>query len=454
MKKKSELPALILSLLVTVALVGAGGWWLKGQLSGSETPPQPEVETKISESILPVEASESKQKGIQALADADYTTAQLQLNAGLEADKNDPEARIYLNNAEIADAEAYTLAMVVPASKEINPSLAIMRGVAQAQGDINQAGGVNGVPVKLILRNDDGNTDQARTIAAELVADPSVLGVIGHFSSDVTLAASEVYESGQLPMVSPTSTAVDISNAGEYIFRTVPSDRLAAGTLARYVRNQLNQQKVAIFYTGDSAFSRSVRREFATELLSAGGTVAGEFDINAPGFSAGSAVQEAKEKGAKVLMLALTTQTIETANLIASVNAQELPLIGSDGLYSPRLLDEVRGNAVGLTLAVPWHILSHENAPFVSESRQLWGGDVNWRTAMAYDATMSLAAGLAASASREGIAAALSTPGFSTEGATDSVSFFDNGDRNQSSQLVTVAEGTRAGSGYDFIPAQ
>lgn len=45
--------------------------------------------------------------------------------------------------------------------------------------------------------------------------------------------------------------------------------------------------------------------------------------------------------------------------------------------------------------------------------------------------------------SRSGIADALADDGFKAEGATDAVSFFDNGDRNQPAQLVTVVQGNR-----------
>jgi hypothetical protein len=42
--------------------------------------------------------------------------------------------------------------------------------------------------------------------------------------------------------------------------------------------------------------------------------------------------------------------------------------------------------AVGMVLAVPWHILGDPNSPFPKAASQLWGGEVSWRTALAYDA--------------------------------------------------------------------
>jgi ABC-type branched-subunit amino acid transport system substrate-binding protein len=48
----------------------------------------------------------------------------------------------------------------------------------------------------------------------------------------------------------------------------------------------------------------------------------------------------------------------------------------------------------GTLVAVPWHIGANANTPFVQESRKLWGADVNWRSATAYDAMQALIAAM------------------------------------------------------------
>ncbi len=477
MAKKNELPALVISLLITAALLGAGAWWLKNNVFGSGSLPTSglgstsngngngpssknsgrlEVATADGSSgrsiFLPTPVSASKQKGLEAMAAGDYAGAQAAFAAAIKENRNDPESLIYSNNAEIGEATAYTIAVSVPVGSASNQGNEILRGAAQAQQAINQAGGINGTPLKVLLFDDGDEPQTASAIATALADDPDVLGVVGHFSSGTTLAAAEVYEAQGLPMISPTSTAVKVADAGKYIFRTVPSDRLAAATLSRYVLNTLNRTKAAVFYTSESVYSSSVRSEFTTELLSNGGQVVADIDISEASFSAGQAMQTAKAAGADVLMLALTDQTVNTSLQILALNQQALPVVGGDSLYDFKILDVGRNNALGLTVAVPWHILSHEQTPFVQESRSLWGGDVNWRTATAYDAVVALAAGISESPTREGIEAALTNPSLSLEGATDPIRFLPSGDRNQPSQLVTVKVGDRSGTGYDFVP--
>jgi len=470
-KKNREILALIVALFATVALVAGVGWWAKGtffpsgtgQLStgnlgrGRQNKATAGADGSSGKSVLPTSASSNKRSGLQALSTGNYARAQLDFEAALREERNDPESLIYLNNAKIGDSEAYIIAVVIPASADLTgPALAILRGVAQAQNDVNKANGINGTPLKVLILNDEGRVDDAVDVASTLVADERVLGVVGHYSSGTTLAAANQYEAGQLPMISPTSTAVEISYEGDYIFRTVPSDRNAAEELVPYVLNKLNKTRAAVFYDSESTYSRSVRTEFTTEMED-GGEVVITLDVNEAEFSAGRALRSAKEANADVIMLALTEDTDDISVQILSVNNGELPVVGGDSLYDFNILDNGGASAVGLTVPVPWDIVSYAQSSFVTEANSLWGAAINWRTATSYDATKALAEAIEiGGASRDGVFEALSDSQFEAEGATDSVRFSTQGDRNRPSQLVTVvkSENGISGTGYDYEPVK
>ncbi len=112
------------------------------------------------------------------------------------------------------------------------------------------------MPLKVKLVDDanqreDGSNQRevARQLAKLIASDPNVLGVIGHGNSDTSIAAAEVYQSNQLVMISPISSAVQLSNYGNYIFRTIPSDQLTAKALVSHMLNQLKKRKVVVFST-------------------------------------------------------------------------------------------------------------------------------------------------------------------------------------------------------------
>ena len=70
----------------------------------------------------------------------------------------------------------------------------------------NTAGGVNGYQVELVALNDFDDPVEAYIQASALVADPDVLGVVGHLSSKATLAAMPVYREANLAMSIPWTT--------------------------------------------------------------------------------------------------------------------------------------------------------------------------------------------------------------------------------------------------------
>lgn len=469
MSQKNETPVLILSLLITLGLIGGGLWWLAsrfnltGALPKVENPqsgsngtqvPLPQRFSLGDRLLITDGASPQKQAGVQALASKNYSAAVSDLQASLQANRNDPEALIYLNNARIGDQKAYTIAVSVPAGSSVGSALEILRGAAQAQNDVNQAGGINGVPLKVMIASDDNSPDTCKQVAETLVKDSSVLGVVGHFGSDATLAAAPIYQQGGLVMISPTSTSVKISELGDYIFRTVPSDRFTATALSRYLVNSLKQQNAAIYYNAQSDYSKSLKDEFTTALYSDGGQIVSEFDLSSAGFNAQDSVKQAAQKGAKVLVLAANTATLDQALQVVTANQKQLAVLGGDSLYNPKVLQVGGAAATGMVVAVPWIFLSNPNSAFAQTARQLWGGDVNWRTATTYDSMQALIAGLKQNPTRQGVQQALSSSGFAADGATGTIRFLPSGDRNQAMQLVVVQPGNRSGYGFDFIPVR
>ncbi|WP_081594686.1 ABC transporter substrate-binding protein [Allocoleopsis franciscana] len=81
----------------------------------------------------------------------------------------------------------------------------MLRGVAQAQNEFNQK--QKGVRIKILIADDGNKSAHAKQIAKDLVKKKEILAVVGHFTSDSTLAPSKIYQQNQLLSISPTSAA-------------------------------------------------------------------------------------------------------------------------------------------------------------------------------------------------------------------------------------------------------
>lgn len=461
MTPKNETAVLVLSLLITASLVGSGFWWftnrgqtLNGLLpSNNSQSASDSKQNRISlgnKILVTADTNPDKQAGVQAFALGDFATAVTKFQSSLQADRNDPEALIYLNNALIGNSSSLKIAVSVPIGGNLNVAKEMLRGVAQAQDEVNRSGGIK---LQVAIANDDNDPAIAQQLAAEFVKDTSILAVVGHNASNASIAAAPVYQQGSLVMISPTSFAQNLSGIGSYIFRTVPNIRFVADSLSRYTIKTAHKTNIAICADSKAIDNQSFKEEFTKTILAAGGKVTPtDCDLIAPYFNPNAVISQVISTGADGLLLAPHVDRIDRALEVARANQGRLALFGSPTLYTFKTLQSGQADVNGMVLAVPWHPAAIPGNPFPSNATKLWGGSVNWRSATAYDATQAIITGLKlGNTRRDRLQKALSSPGFSAFGATGPIQFLPSGDRNGTGLLVKVQPSGQSGTGYDFL---
>jgi branched-chain amino acid transport system substrate-binding protein len=408
------------------------------------------------EILLTQDKNPDKEAGVKAFLDGDCKTAIEKLNLYRKAEPTDPEALIYLNNAKAREnGNRVKIAVSVPIGQSPNIAKEMLRGVAQAQDEVNNNNsGINGKALEVAIANDDNDPFTARNIAKAFVTDKNVLAVVGHHSSDVTKEAGKEYNSGELVAISPTSTSIQISNFSRYVFRTVPNDKLAAEKLAEYMVTNLQNKKAAVFYDFGSAYSESLKEEFAKAVKDKYGEVLETFDLSKLNFNANTAVKKAISQNIEVLMLIPNSITMDKVQEVVKEvknNQKQLSLLGGDVLYSPKILGIWGKQFEGMVVTIPWNIDSNPKSNFVKNSKTLWKAPVSWQTATSYDATQAIIGALKINNTRNGIQKTLHSSSFSVNGATGKIQFSESGDRiNNNIFLVKVQQkpGTKE---YEFV---
>ena len=390
-----------------------------------------------------------KELAVAAFAQGNYDEAESLFSASLKTLANDPEALIYLNNARIGREQSYRIAVSVPIGSQVNVAQEILRGVAQAQAEINQQGGIRQKLLLVQIVNDDNNSEIVPQLAKQLATDKSILAVVGHNKSNVSLAASEIYQKHGLVMISPTSGSTELSNIGSYIFRTVFSIASLANTLSDYASvNSLS--KIAICFDSSSSASSSFTQEFIAEITKDSGIIAEvKCDFVGEDLNPQLVVEQALTQNADALLLAPSLQKISQAIAIAQLNQQRLPLLGTHSLYTYETIQKGKDKVAGMVLPSPWLPDTTPNSNFLQTARKYWGGKVNWRTAMAYDATAAIIQGLQQSDTRSELQSVLTQPDFLVDGATGKI-HFEQGDRVGKVQLVCIQPSDRDSSEYQF----
>jgi ABC-type branched-subunit amino acid transport system substrate-binding protein/serine/threonine protein kinase len=394
-------------------------------------------------SLITWQGDPQKQEGIDFLASGEAEKAIVALEAARQKLPGDPEVLIYLNNARIKKGQFHAIAVVAPISSgSVSSAMELLRGVAQAQDEINRAGGIDGVPLKVFIADDSNRPDIAEQLAKEVADEPAILGVVGHGTSDTSYTAGKIYQDRGLVMIAPVSSAVTLATVGDYIFRTMPNDKQTANALKNYLLSHLKKRKVAIFHNSTSKYSQSLKEEFKNALIYSGAPgveAVAEFDLAQPDFDPQDSLNQALAKGAEVLMLAPDGDVVmDRAVRLVEANNRKLPILAGDSFFNNKLLRFGKEAATSVVLAVPVDIL---RSPFAQSAKTVWGDLdlVSWRSALAYDATKALITAIDTNPSRIGIHRSLANPSFGAQGATGNVNFQPKGDRNESPVYMTVA---------------
>lgn len=357
MKNTRRLPP-IFYLLFTIVLV-----WSVNQLWKHLTQPHQADLTdrsSIGERLLIKEIDSSeKREGINSFANGDYDGATQHFRASLQQSQNDPESKVYSQNSvaiqKVGDAKKLVkIAVVIPIGSNVNIAQEMLRGVSQIQAEINQSGGINGLPIVLQLFNDDNNPKIAAAIANQVIKDSQTVAVIGSNTSDASLTAAPIYQKAGLVMITPTSLTRDLSGIGSFILRTTPTSLSLTSTLAKQIFSVDHHKKLAICFDAMASDSVTFKEDLIAEFARLGGEIASfTCNVAANDFSPNSAIDKAKNLGADSLFIASHIDRLPLALQVAAANNGSLPLYSSPTLNTFATLQA--GSAVsGLKLVTPW----------------------------------------------------------------------------------------------------
>ena len=104
-----------------------------------------------------------------------------------------------------------------------------MKGLKMWRDDVNARGALLGRPVELIIYDDHSDPARSAWLYRKLVNEDKVDLLIGPYSSELTLAASDVAEEFNFPMV---AAAASVHPKGRRFYRTARTPRGAPGPRA------------------------------------------------------------------------------------------------------------------------------------------------------------------------------------------------------------------------------
>jgi branched-chain amino acid transport system substrate-binding protein len=317
-------------------------------------------------------------------------------------------------------------------------------GLLLAVSEINAAGGINGKQLVVTTVDDQGKSELAALAVTKLLTQDNAQIIVGEVASSSSLAAAPICQAHRIPMISPSSTAPEVTQKGDYIFRVCFIDPFQGQVMADFAFDHLKAKTAAIFRDQKSDYSMGLANFFTKRFLAKGGKIAddesyvqGDIDFK----SQLTAIRAAKPD--VIFVPGYYTEVGLIARQCRELGMKQ-PLLGGDGWDSPKLF-EIGGKALEGCYHSD-HFTAESKDPnvqaYVKKYKKAWGHTPDALATLAYDATGVLAAALnkAKSLRGEDIRDALASVK-NYQGVTGSISIDDNRNAVKPAVVLKISGG-------------
>ena len=278
------------------------------------------------------------------------------------------------------------------------------RGTELAIDELNAAGGVLGRRIQLLTEDDQSKSGEPATVVRKLISRDRVVAILGEVASSRSMEAAPIAQEGKIPMISPSSTNVKLTERGDYIFRVCFTDEFQGRLLANFARKTLKSANVAIFTDSKSDYSVGLTRDFKAPFTMSGGKVAVESKYT--GGDRDFRAQLTAIKAANPDAIFIPGYYSEVGLIVKQARELGLnqPLFGGDGWESSKLI-EIGGASVEGTY-FSTHFSPEETTlaveTFVKKYQAKYHEVPDAMAALGYDSAMILAAAIKRANSTDG----------------------------------------------------
>ena len=265
-------------------------------------------------------------------------------------------------------------------------------GITMAIDEVNAAGGAADKQIELIKYDNKSDAAEATTLANKLMTQDGVLACMGPATSGNFKATIPVANKNQVPVVSGSATADDVTWDGtelqEYAFRICFNDSFQGTIMAKFAAENLSAKTAVIIKDNSNDYSKGLAAAFTEEFGNLGGSIAGEEAFVAGDTDFNTILTRIKGQTFDVVYL---PGYYSEAGLIIK-QARELgitaPILGGDGFDSPKLL-ELGGAAALNDIYFTNHYSSIDQDPkvieFIAAFKEKHGEEPSAFNALGYD---------------------------------------------------------------------
>ena len=317
-----------------------------------------------------------------------------------------------------------------------------LNGAKLALKQANQAGGINGKMIELVVYDDQASPKQAVPISNKLIEKDKVVAAISGSYSGATRAAAGVFQSAEIPYISAYAVHPEITKAGNYVFRTSFMGEVQGRAGAKLIGATLQRKRVVLI-TLKNDFGKSLAAGFKEAAGQFNLQIVNEYEYSIKDRQFGPIVAKVKADAPEAIYA--TGYFFTAGPLVSQLRAGgiSVPVIGQEGYDSEQFI-KIAGKASEgtiITTSLDRNSNSSETRSFISEFEAMAGHKVDMVAASGHTAMKVLVAAMkkagitSPSAIRNAIAQT------NLVASTGSISFNDLGEVQKNVQVQVVRDG-------------
>jgi branched-chain amino acid transport system substrate-binding protein len=264
--------------------------------------------------------------------------------------------------------------------------------------EVNDAGGIKGKKINLMIYDDRLNPQEAVAIANKLIEKDKVVGVVSGSYSGPTRVTAPIFQKAGIPMVAGYAVHPDVTwdpkekRPNDFCFRNGFLGEIEGAAAAEFAVKNLKAKKVSLIFM-DNDFGRAISSGFAERAEKQGAKVLTKQMYKFPGEKDFRPYLTRIKEGNPDVIFAAGYYN-EAASIVRQ--AKELgitsQILGEEGFDSPKFLEIAGPAAEGVIIAT--NLDRDDPRPlvqnFLKNYRKAYNEDADMVGASSYDAFMIL----------------------------------------------------------------
>ena len=317
-----------------------------------------------------------------------------------------------------------------------------LNGAKLAVKQANQAGGINGKMIELVVYDDQASPKQAVPISNKLIEKDKVVAAISGSYSGATRAAAGVFQSAEIPYISAYAVHPEITKAGNYVFRTSFMGEVQGRAGAKLIGATLQRKRVVLI-TLKNDFGKSLAAGFKEAAGQFNLQIVNEYEYSIKDRQFGPIVAKVKADAPEAIYA--TGYFFTAGPLVSQLRAAGItvPVIGQEGYDSEQFI-KIAGKASEgtiITTSLDRDSNSSETRSFISEFEAMAGHKVDMVAASGHTAMKVLVAAMKKAGTTSPSAIRNAIAQTNLVASTGSISFNDLGEVRKNVQVQVVRDG-------------